>query len=754
MKNNKIIALCILLVSSLTGCNLSTSSITSNSNILTSSSLSSSTSKESTTISSSTSSSVSSSETSSTTISSEISSSSSTKHESTSSSTSTNSSTTSSEVVLEDLKEKIELGLNNLNKVKGGTLTYNEGSDVVSTYEYGVDQYGDFVHINEKGTTDKYYGYNGSNEVYGLQVSNGKMRIPLGDITEKNIYGPYISPFGYGEKDKMFGVRGVMEEFLNAITLNANKDFLNMSTESEGYKFSFGKVVKESKTSLWISTISFELEEDTFKNIECTFKKYTSITADFENDGVYYLNSNAKATQTKTAKFEQVLGNRDATNPHDIETYYISSYDLKDDKGNLVGDTFTMNAETPEELTVENVLPETASSAIDTISISEATGKVKGTYTASTGIIKLTSSVEGDYEVVLKTKKTTRTINVRVNKSIPKTLTILFYVKCGKEYSVDLLYDEKTTITSFVNSDVYVKPSFSPSKADQSNTIEVTSDNKDKLTIEKTQIENIGVNNTTMDVYRFNASEVGTYDVTITSTADPTITMNFKYEVKEVPVFDELLKDRYVRNVDGEIYIDVDFLPNSENKKEGIVSIKDRNGYEEDNCSYKYIYNESLKEFELTKLDENGNELTDEVMIKLEFNANYELIYSNRKSSEILHEFSHALMISRIEWNGFDSGKGATLFKFNDDYTGTFTYSKSNANFETIAYYSCDIKFTVEEDGEAIYVTIDEKSLEDIYKSGIVSKVGVIKLDPSYQKFELTMTIYGKEETITFVHGG
>ena len=752
MKNNKTLILCLLLVSSLVGCGTKTSS--NNEGVSSSSVVNSSSSKieESTKISSSiTSNTTSSSSTSSV----NSSTSSSTNSENSSTSTSVNSSTsTSAEVILEDLNEKIELGIENLNKVKSGTLTYNEGSDAVSTYEFGVDKYGDFIHINEKEKTDKYYGYNANKEVYGIQISNDTIRVPLGTIKEECIDGPFISPFGYGEQDKMFGVKGVMQEFLNLITENKNKDFINMSTESEGYKFSFGKVVQDYKPFLWISTVSFSLEDNTFKNIDCTFKKYSSITADFENDGVYYLNPNAKATQTITAKYEQVIGERDAVNPHDIESYYISSFDIKDENGNLIEDSVTMNVGTPKELKIENILPTTANSAIDSITVSEATGNVTGTYKASTGVLTLNSSVDGDYEVLLSTKKGTKTINVHVNKAAPTSVTILYYIECGNEYIVDLLYDDKKTISTYVGSDIYIRPSFSPNKADQSNILEVTSENKDKLIVEETQINNSGINNNLVDVYRFNASEAGVYNVTISSASNPSIKMDFEFEAKENPSFEDVLKDRYVRNSKGNIYVDVNFEPSEENKKVGKVTVNDINGNSKDNCTYNYTYNENTKEFELVKLDENGNELSDEVNIQLEFNVNYDLVFTNTKSSQVLDVFSHALMISKIDWNGRDTGGGFTTMRLNEDGTGTFGYHKSDENFETIASFNCEIQFEIKEVDEELQLIINEKSLEKVYKSGIISNVGVAIINPSYKTIELTLTVYDVEETITFVQGG
>ena len=742
-KNNKVLALCMLLVSTLVACNSKNSSSKEESSK--NSSSSSSVVKESTITSSSTSESTSS----------EVSSSSSSSSSSTSSSSSssTSNSSTNVEVVLDDVKEKIAVGLENLSKVKSGTLTYNEGSDVVTTYEYGVDNYGDFIHINEKGKIDKYYGYNKNKEVYGIQVANETMRIPLGTISEVCLNGPYISPFGYVEQDKMFGVKGVMGEILNSINEDKNKDFLNMSTSSIGYKFSYGKVVQEARTYLWVNTISFDLEGDTFKSIECTFKKYSSVTADFENDGVYFLNDNAKPNKTITAKFEQVIGEKDAVNPHDIESYYISSFDLKDEKGNKVEDIVSMNADTPKELTVENLLPETASSAIDTITVSEPTGKVKGTYKASTGVVTLTSSTEGDYEVTFKTKNTTKVVNVHVDKAIPSSLTIMYYVECGEEYTVDLLYDEKDTITTYVGSDIYLRPSFSPSKADQSNILEVTSDNKESLVIENAQIIS-GVGDNTIDVYKLNASEKGIYNLKVTSSLDASVTKNFKFEVLEAPVFEDIFESRYVRTTKGNIYIDLNFFPNENNKKEGKVEVNDVNAGSSDNGTYSYVYNDATKEFSLTKLDENGNALEDEVNVKLEYSANYDLVYTRGTSSQIVDVFSHELMVSRIEWQGRDSGGGWTSFSFKVDGTGQFSYYKSDENFETIASYKCEIKYEVEEVNGELYIKINQKSLTEIYKSKIVTEMETINLASDYKSFTLTLTIDNIEETLTFRHGG
>lgn len=738
MNNKKTLALCILLISSLVGCGTKASSSNEvSSNTVTTSSTSSivSSAVESTSIENSSTSSTSN-----------------TTSSTSSESTSDISPNTSSEIVIKDLKEKIELGIQNKDKVKSGTLTYTTNNSVVTTYEFGEDKYGDFIHLNEKGTTDKYYGYNGAKEIYGIQESNGTISKALGSTTEQNLTGPFISPFGYGETDKIYGAEGLMQEFLNAINEDNNKDFIDMSTE-EGYKFSFGKVVKGTRTYLWVNTISFELEDNAFKNIDCTFERYSSITADFEYDGVYYVNDGANVTQTITVKYEQVFGDRDATNPHDIETYYISSYTLKDDEGNVIDDTFTMNADTQEEWSVESFLPETAQSSLDSITMKEATGNVIGKYTASTKKITINCSEEGDYVLELKTKNTSREINIHVEKAIPTSLSVMFYIKCGNEYSVDLLYDDKKTIYTYVDSEIYIKPSFSPNKANQANILEVTSDNKEYISFEETQIIT-GVGNKSNDVYKVKATQVGTYTFTITSAVDSSITKEVEYIAQEKPDYDELIANRYVRNSDGNIYVDISFEPNEENSKIGKVLVNDIYASNGINGTYKYTYNEETKIFDLVKLDENENELDEEVTISLEFSENYDLVFTKGTSSQTLSVFSHELMVSRIEWQGRDSSGGWISFYFNEDGTGTFGYSKMDENFNPVISLSYNITYTIREETDAIVIKVDEQSLEKIYTSKTISSISEITSDGTYQTFTLTVTIDNQEENITLRQGG
>ena len=748
MNKRTSLILSLFVLSSLVACNNSNSSTSKESTSTTN--ISSSVSSSSTTIDS-------------TVISSSSSTSSTSTSSSSSSSSSTSTSSSSSEIistgptVLDDVIYRLEQAIQNQDKITKGTLTYNDGYNVnVSDYEYGIDSYGDFVHIYEqKSKTNKYYGYNASNEVYGLQESNGKISTPIGAINENCLNGPYISPYGNSDSDKMYGTAHTMQVILDLIKENKNQDFTNNSNSIDGYNFSFGKVVVGTRPYLYVNNVSFEVENDTFKQIDITIEKYSSVVADYENEGVYYLKDNAKPSLTMSASYTLEIGDRDASNPHNIEDYYYTSFDLLDEDNNVIGDTLNMNVDTPKDYKLTNIIPSTSLNTIDSIKVRGANGKITGTFSNTNNELTLMAKEEGEFEIEVYTKKFTKTIKVTVGKAIPVSVNTYYYTLQGDSFSIDLISQEKNVIDTYVNSEIYLKAAFSPSKADQSYTIDVFGDNKDKLTYEETEI----VTNVSQDirntVYKFKALEVGTYNLRFTSLLDPSIYIDMEYIAQEIPSVESLLANRYVRNSKGKIYTDISFEPSAADPKVGIVSVSDSYGNSEDNGFYNYTYNETTKDFTLVKLDDNLNVKEGfETMVKMNFDENYNLIFTNRKSSSALNVYSNELMISRIEWNGRDSEGAWYSFSFNEDGTGHFGYSKSNENYEVVASYSCDITYTTYSEGDNVVIELDSASIEQIKKSKIITSISTIVGDTTFSSFTFTATTNKKQEEITLHQGG
>jgi hypothetical protein len=214
------------------------------------------------------------------------------------------------------------------------------------------------------------------------------------------------------------------------------------------------------------------------------------------------------------------------------------------------------------------------------------------------------------------------------------------------------------------------------------------------------------------------------------------------------------MANRYVRNSKGQIYTDISFTPSLDDPKVGVVSINDSYGEKDDNGNYNYTYDEKTKNFTLVKLDDNFNVTDFEVKIKIEFDENYGLVFTNRRSSTALNVFSYELMVSRIEWNGRALDGAWYTFSFKEDGTGRFGYSKSNENYEQIASYSCDIKYSAYLSGENVIIELDDESINKIKESGIVSSISIITGDTKYASFEFTVTAYGKTEVITLHQGG
>jgi len=664
-------------------------------------------------------------------------------------STTTTSSSSSSSTFIDEEKPKIleaiKLGVENDDKVVSGVFTHKTSSTLVTNYEFGTDNYGKFSHLSFDDY-DEYYGYNALNEKYGLKVENRKLSKINIDQTEEFVNGPEVKPYS----EVLYGASGYMQYMYDMIVSNSNNDYLSLTMDG-GYKFSVGKVTSAgTKNYVWVNTVQFVLEDNAFKTISTTLEKYSNVAMNYANN-TYYINPGAKPVATYYITFEQVIGERNATNPYDIETYYYDSLDLVDSSGNILGDKLNMLAGENPEFTLSNVTPSTANIIVDPIEFKLIKGEdnIKGNYNSSSKKYTISCDIPGEYTIELSTHYLTKTIDVVVGDPVPEVMNIKYYIYTDGYYNTNLIEANNEIISSYVNCEIFFAPYISPDLADQSHELLVTSDNKDYLNIDTTIINTSSHGVKNVEVYRFVASKIGTYDICFKSKVDENVSLSFKFEVKEAPTLESLLETRYADVAGGELIVDIKFTPSSDDINKGKVYIYDlygENSVTPIEDTYDYEYDTNSKSFDLVK--EDGTLIED----GLSFDSLYKLVYK-RVCSNIqitMSVFSHRLMLTNAEWQApTDIPAEFYIFSFDSNTnTGKFRYYRSE-NFVPVEEFECKISYTIEEIEEGYSIKLSDTSIENMKGFRKITDVISITVSSNFRTFVSVLEIEGVETTLT-----
>ena len=573
--------------------------------------------------------------------------------------------------------------------------------------------------------------------------------------TGPEINGPECKFFNsYDAKFKAYGSNGAVEKIISFAQENKNKDYEDLSTENE-HKFSFGYFVDGSAPALWMNTVLFELEDGAISKLDIKSEKYTDYSADYENEGVYYVNDGASSTQTYTIKFEQKVEERTAVNPYDIDAMYFTAFNFKDGD-NSVTDTIVMDAGVQKTLTMVDAEPSTANAGVDKITLNDPSGKVSGNFNATAKTMSISCREVGEYTVTISSKNVSKEYKVVVNKPAVSSISLNYYVQSGNQYTTNMLNGANSTVNIYENIPVYFAASFSPSTADQEYTVEAIGDNKDKVQLTKEEIKPSANMPRVVMTDKVLIAEAGTYTVKFTSTSNPDVFKEVSVVVSEAPAIETLVQERYVSVTRGTIYVDVKFTPDATDASKGKVFIDDINALEvKDNGEFNYTYDATTRKFNLVKLDEEGNPTEDAVAIGLEFDGNYNLVLVKTNTSVALKVFTYEAMIINAEWQYMDSRRGFVQFSFSAGGTGRFNYTRNDPDtFQTIEQYSCPISYTIEEREDGVYIVLDAASKAKIYESEIVTEIGDIKISDDFKRLNVTATIKGTSEVCDLTRGG
>lgn len=728
MKKNKLLGIVFLL--SLSGCNVGNTSNSSSSKVSNTNSVSVSTNSSSMSSSSSSSS-----------------------MSSSSSSSSTSSSSSSLRFSTEEeIKEALELGINNKSKVQKGVLNLKTSSESKVEYVFGNDKYGISTKFINKDSID-YYGYDAQNVFYGLTDKNGSLSSSANQ-DENFLFGPSVDVYN---GTKYYGAEGLLTFINELVNQNSNLDFEILGSYS-GYKFkvSFVEVVN-NQPRLYLNTVQFNIGENNILSyLDVKVDKYTNtstqtnVIPDFSTN-TYYLSLTAKPTTSYTVNYEQFAGERETDSSYDIENLLFKSFDLVTSTNSVLGTDVTLKKGTKETYTISNFLPDTANAAVDKLKVKVVSGDsaVSGTYNSSNGKITLNPTKIGNCVIEISSRRVTKTINVTVGEPDPTSISVMYYSKSGSSFEYNII-DESKHIDIYENTSIYLKASFQPTDANQKFGVKAIGDNKESVTYEDFIVDN-GLRQ--FDTIKTTFLAKGNYTIEVYSLNNEELKETLTVSVNDAPSFEELINNRYVqKSADSGFGVDINFTPSVDNLKVGSVSISD--AYETKdykNKTYSYTYDEETKVFTLM----DGTNVS---LAKLEFNDKFNLIYT-RLSSQVevqLIVYSPIVEVSG-EWSGNictdeEGIRHSITISFRNDGSGSFQYS-SIKGFSSTGGFEVSINASaVKGEDDTVNITFDEASLNRIYSKNIITSISnIVGCSTSVA---LSVTFNGVNYNVNLTPGG
>lgn len=673
------------------------------------------------------------------------------------SSSSSSSSTSSSSSSLrfsteEEIKEALELGINNKSKVQNGVLNLKTSSESKVEYVFGNDKYGVSTKFINKDSID-YYGYDAQNVFYGLTDKNGSLSSSANQ-DENLLFGPSVDVYN---GTKYYGAEGLLTFINELVNQNSNLDFEILGSYS-GYKFkvSFVEVVN-NQPRLYLNTVQFNIGENNILSyLDVKVDKYTNtstqtnVIPDFSTN-TYYLSLTAKPTTSYTVNYEQFAGERETDSSYDIENLLFKSFDLVTSTNSVLGTDVTLKKGTKETYTISNFLPDTANAAVDKLKVKVVSGDsaVSGTYNSSNGKITLNPTKIGNCVIEISSRRVTKTINVAVGEPDPTSISVMYYSKSGSSFEYNII-DESKHIDIYENTSIYLKASFQPADANQKFGVKAIGDNKESVTYEDFIVDN-GLRQ--FDTIKTTFLAKGNYTIEVYSLNNEELKETLTVSVNDAPSFEELINNRYVqKSADSGFGVDINFTPSVDNLKVGSVSISD--AYETKdykNKTYSYTYNEETRVFTLM----DGTNVS---LAKLEFNDKFNLIYT-RLSSQVevqLIVYSPIVEVSG-EWSGNictdeEGVRHSITISFRNDGSGSFQYS-SIKGFSSTGGFEVSINASaVKGEDDTVNITFDEASLNRIYsKNKITSISNIVGCSTSVT---MSVTFNGINYNVNLTPGG
>ncbi len=507
---------------------------------------------------------------------------------------------------LETVAAEYKTGVSN---IKSGKITHDESGEYQSEtyttkkeYVYGSDKYGMTAKLTDKdddwGDTVTYLMYDSNGEILTITQNDE------GDFV-KDDYNYYT---GMGTKFEnyiewgttSYGAEGFFSSVIQYGKKNKNKDFKAYKLNNRVY-FSYGWHDGGDGTDPWdYYTVegSFPICDGYLDSFDVTFKYYDSGDWDYA-DGVCTLHSDALANNVNEWKIEQTAGERDYTNPVDLDSFNYLDFSLADNDGNVMSDSqgVTMEKGGSVELNVQTTTS-TANLNFDTPIISEIIGGEEGDVTiyasrSSDGTMETVTvygNTAGTFTIKVSTKLCSVTFPVTVNEIKPTYMALRHYTDSPDyDYSTDKV-SNGDTINTYQGVIHYFTAYTLPYNANGAIAARLTDNDGDPVNEDEYEISTDTVypgddeRETSALTVQINAS--GDYILTIYCEADNSVSQEIYFKVKDASIADMLSAGTYmVRDILGNSNkYSLTFSPTTE--LEGSIAIVDYEMGESVNGSY------------------------------------------------------------------------------------------------------------------------------------------------------------------------
>lgn len=447
---------------------------------------------------------------------------------------------------------------------------------------------------------------------------------------------------GWGNMDSVYGV----ENFLYNIYKYAHEEANGVVSES--YDSANNEYV------LSFQCITGNTEYGTFRQVKVhySFDSNNVITSLKIEADVYYdvADPDAESTEDKdyilypsgavklldgavtdghtTMVVKQTVGERNATPVHDLNKILMSDFTLTDENGSALGETLSTEKSKDLVLKITGITPDTAELKYDSLTVkayidgTESQWYHNAYFDSETGELTLSFYSVGDWEVDVISCNVTKTLKITVTRPAVTSLTPIV---------IDGWYEDEADEATIAAGDLLTFKAQVNYGAD------------DRYTA-SCEGGSIVASSTYPGAFIFTADEEGTYVITLTSTANPSVTATLTVTVggsSEEKTPADILNGSWSANIwsGGDHTITATFEPNFDGATSGYVTITDEYFDGSANVSlsagYFYTYSEDAG-IELTYYE--GDEL--EYGFALNDFGGINLIYINMRGYENEDEMS------------------------------------------------------------------------------------------------------------------
>lgn len=441
----------------------------------------------------------------------------------------------------ETVADAIAAGVANANKVNGGNATVHQYGTSEFEYTFGdnftvINQISDetIYHYEDLGD-DVYFGFYEGVDWEG----NPELRPADSEsIYAEHFCGPEIyhvigGLYFYGAEDLVDGLYALAGESGQDLkeTISVCPDCGYQSFE---YSFGYNNL---DYGQFHVITVEFELDfNNAMTKVAVSSIKYNSTDSDNnpnyyvdEETGYVTLDSWASVTNVTDVVYEQTVGARSTENEYPYSELMYSAFDLVDEEGNVLKEHYDVQAGDQLVFNLENTLPETAVSSLNDVKVSfDATSDWDYSLYSSfdEGVLTITINNARDYEVTVTCGSVVKEFTITATQPNPESITPYASQLVEDRWSGDMIPEmfEGNTATMTTAESVFVGALINPSKADQTVTVSL----KEAYTTAQLSYADPSdwsqvVPYFDNDLYKFTATEVGTYVVVVSSKSVPTI---------------------------------------------------------------------------------------------------------------------------------------------------------------------------------------------------------------------------------------